>query len=192
MRSKHEISYEQREIRLRCRSCYFTFFSFFFFFDSFIMNLWPQNATYNNVCRPSSDFGTISFFTCISVLQLNTILGSAIAIRCANAWCVWLWTRIHSGINRKMFQSRCGMQTAHWTVTIYVFKTENSTRRCRCVYNFLFVAFSLLRCIGMHCKSCEEKRFFSSFFLLHLKCFKLHASLVCVFCCNGFTINYYC
>lgn len=54
----------------------------FFLLNPFIMNLWPQSATYNNVCRPSSDFGTISFFTCTSAVQLNTILGSTIATRC--------------------------------------------------------------------------------------------------------------
>lgn len=73
-----------------------------FFLNSFIMNLWPQSATYNNICRPSSDFSTISFFTCTSVEQLNTTLCSTIQPFDANAWCVCLWTRIHLGITENV------------------------------------------------------------------------------------------
>lgn len=62
-------------------------------------------------------------------------------------------------------------------------QTENSTWRCRCI-QFPFRCVDRLRSIALMPK--KEDGFLCTIW----NAGKLHASLVCVFCCNGFTINY--
>lgn len=165
--------------------------------NTFIMDLWPQSATYNKMCRPS--IGHRQWYHIIfhvhrgAIAYTHPIPGATTGhsadvywVNANDAECEWTdFGRLrHSRSKRKVqIAVSCdGMRTGWLTEPWRFIQNRNIQRDAVAAYT---ISFSMRRHPSLHRIHFCWRRFRS-----HSKCLKLHASLVCVFCCNGFTINY--